>query len=96
VVTFYATGWQSSPDFADGQVATYAQNDCLGACIATVQNVPNSRVVYGGPAPGIVAGVTQFNIELGSTVATGGAAASVTDFSGILNLTVNLTIWVAP
>ncbi len=69
VVTFYATGWQSSfSGFADGQVATYAQDACLGGCAATVQNVPNSTVAYGGAAPGIVAGVTQFNIQLGSTV----------------------------
>ena len=92
VITFYATGWQSSfLGFADGQVTTYAQDACFG-CSATVQNVPNSRVVYGGAAPGIVAGVTQFNIQLGSTVATGGAAASVTNFTG----TLNLTIWVTP
>jgi uncharacterized protein (TIGR03437 family) len=93
VVTFYATGWQSSfSGFADGQVATYAQDACLGGCSATVQNVPNSTVVYGGAAPGIVAGVTQFNIQLGSTVATGGAAASVTNSTASLNL----IIWVTP
>ena len=93
VVTFYATGWQSSfSGLADGQVATYAQDACLGGCAATVQNVPNSTVAYGGAAPGIVAGVTQFNIQLGSTVATGGAAASVTNSTE----TLNLIIWVTP
>jgi uncharacterized protein (TIGR03437 family) len=93
VVTIYATGWQSSfSGLADGQVATYAQDACLGGCAATVQNVPNTTVAYGGAAPGIVAGVTQLNIQLGSTVATGGAAASVSNSTA----TLNLIIWVTP
>ena len=93
VVTFYATGWQSNfSPLADGQVATVAQDACLGSCFATVQNVPNSTVVYGGAAPGIVAGVTQFNIQLGTTPATGGAAVSVTGAAS----TIDLIIWVTP
>lgn len=93
VVTFYATGWQSdfSP-LADGQVATMAQDACFGGCSAIVQNISNPKVVYGGAAPGIVAGVTQFNIQLGTTPATGGAAASVLGPAGVINL----TIWVTP
>ena len=92
VVIFYATGWQTdfSP-LADGQVATMAQDNCFD-CSAMVQNTPNSTVVYGGAAPGIVAGVTQFNIQLGTTPATGGAAASVLGPPGVINL----IIWVTP
>jgi uncharacterized protein (TIGR03437 family) len=92
-VTLYATGWQSSfSPLADGQVATVAQDACLGNCIVSVQNVPNSAVVYGGDAPGIVAGVTQFNIKLGTTIGTGGAAVSLTGPGAAINL----TIWVTP
>jgi uncharacterized protein (TIGR03437 family) len=70
IVTFYATGWQSNfAGLADGQVATTAQDTCLGNCQATVlntQNPQNFTVVYGGAAPGLVAGVTQFNVKLGT------------------------------
>ena len=92
-VTFYATGWQMdfSP-LADGQIATVAQDACLGNCTVNVQNVPNSTVAYGGAAPGIVAGVTQFNVHLGTTPAVGGAAVSLTGPAA----TVDLTVWVMP
>ena len=77
IVTFYATGWQSdfSP-LADGQVPTVAQDVCHGACRAgagTAVSVPFRNlislpvtVVYGGAAPELVAGVTQFNVQLGA------------------------------
>jgi uncharacterized protein (TIGR03437 family) len=59
IVTFYATGWQPTfSPLADGQVATTAQDMCEGTCRAG----SNATVVYGGAAPGIVAGVSQFNI----------------------------------
>ena len=61
IVTFYATGWQSdfSP-LADGQVATAAGDACQGSCLGAA----NFTVLYGGFAPGIVAGVTQFNVRV--------------------------------
>jgi uncharacterized protein (TIGR03437 family) len=69
VVTFYGTGWQ--PNFyplADGQVATAPKDVCLGNCqIVPSFNVyaPSATVEYGGTAPGIVAGVSQFNVRIG-------------------------------
>jgi uncharacterized protein (TIGR03437 family) len=66
VVTFYATGWQSNfSPLADGQIATVAQDQCAGMCQAYLDSSP-AQVLYGGPAPGLVAGMTQFNVLLGS------------------------------
>ncbi len=61
VVFFYATGWQYSFDpLTDGQVATAAISACgINTCAASQGNI-----VYAGAAPGIVAGVTQFNLQL--------------------------------
>ena len=65
---FYATGWPSSFfGLAGGQIATTAQDSCLGTCqISPTTNVftPGATVSYGGIAPAIVAGVTQFNVHL--------------------------------
>jgi uncharacterized protein (TIGR03437 family) len=87
-VTFYATGWQSTfSPLADGQVATTAQDACLGRCGAGGMTLPfpfadqillPATVLYGGDAPGLVAGVTQFNVQLG-TFSSGGSGA--VDFS---------------
>jgi len=75
IVTFYATGWQAnfSPALADGQVATTALDVCQAtlrtqACQAAPPPgvyAPPATVLYGGAAPGIVAGVTQFNVQIG-------------------------------
>jgi uncharacterized protein (TIGR03437 family) len=67
IVTFYATGWQTYLyPYADGQVASSAQNICLtGLCpvVKTTTIYPASgTVLYGGVAPGIVAGVSQLNV----------------------------------
>jgi uncharacterized protein (TIGR03437 family) len=75
-VTFYATGWQSTfAGLADGQIATAAQDACAETCRATSEglvNLAKSAVLYGGAAPGIVAGVTQFNVSLGTIPASAG------------------------
>jgi uncharacterized protein (TIGR03437 family) len=66
VITFYATGWQSSfSPLTDGQIAAAAQDGCLNLCQAYT-DLSDAEVLYGGAAPGIVAGVTQFNIRLGA------------------------------
>ena len=83
IVTFYVTGFQSSfAPLADGQVATVADNDacalesgCMitAATVAFFQLGPLSipaTVTYAGAAPGIVAGVTQFNLQVGTPTAT--------------------------
>jgi uncharacterized protein (TIGR03437 family) len=83
VLTFYATGWQSNfPFLTDGQVETSAQNVCgpggplpvpvteVRGCQVVPSNIlPIGVVTYAGAAPGIVAGITQFNV----LISTGGA-----------------------
>jgi uncharacterized protein (TIGR03437 family) len=68
IITFYATGFQTNfYPLADGQVATVAHDYCGTLCLV---NPPTATIVYGGAAPGIVAGVTQFNVQLPSTPST--------------------------
>ena len=101
IVTFYATGWQSNfSALADGQVATVAQDACLGTCwaSATVSALPfnpgfsiAATVLYGGAAPGLVAGATQFNVQLGTApthIGTYGFSLTVG------NPTVTQTVWI--
>jgi uncharacterized protein (TIGR03437 family) len=93
----FATGWPSNfSGLADGQVATTMQDSCAGACqIATLnaQNPANFSVLYGGPAPGFVAGVTQFNVHLGTT-------ASQSEFGVNLQIfgpaTITQMVWMKP
>ena len=107
-MTFYATGWQSNfSPLADGQVATVAQDACLGTCRAgassgglapfgpSLLNLA-ATVQYGGAAPGFVAGVTQFNVLLGTVTAppsTGTNAFSLTLTGPTVNQTVTQTVW---
>jgi uncharacterized protein (TIGR03437 family) len=93
IVTFYATGWQSNfAPLVDGQIATTAEDGCQGSCYAYVDD-SDAEVLYAGPAPGIVAGVTQFNVRLGAVQASDsarnlivyGASTSVIEF-----------VWVSP
>jgi uncharacterized protein (TIGR03437 family) len=108
IVTFYATGWQSSfSSLADGQVATLAQDACLGTCLAGAFTVPipfgsqfvlPATVMYGGAAPGIVAGITQFNVQLGTFSASMGTYYFALSVSGpsATGPSVSLGIWVTP
>lgn len=108
IVTFYATGWQSTfSPLADGQVATVAQDACLGACRASAGTLPlpfssqyvlPATVLYGGAAPGMVAGVTQFNVQLGAFSATGGIYAFNLTVAGppLTGPAVSQTLWVTP
>jgi uncharacterized protein (TIGR03437 family) len=95
VITFYATGWQSdfSP-LADGQVATAAQAIFSGNYCVAIQGVSSATVLYAGDAPGIVAGVSQFNIQLGAVSVVGQVGFSVNFPSAIYQ--VNQSVWVAP
>jgi uncharacterized protein (TIGR03437 family) len=83
IVTFWVTGFQPSfAPLADGQVATVANNDACAlelGCAMTAQTVAYfhlgsfsvpTTVLYAGAAPGMVAGVTQFNLQVGTPVAT--------------------------
>ena len=68
IITFYATGFQANfYPLADGQVATVAHDYCGTLCLI---DPTTATIVYGGAAPGIVAGVTQFNVQLPSTPST--------------------------
>lgn len=91
IVTFWVTGFQSSfAPLTDGQVASVANNDACAlesGCTITAEAVigahpPNpsipTTVLYAGAAPGMVAGVTQFNLQVGTP-------ATVNDFSLVLN-----------
>ena len=86
IVIFYGTGWQTAfGPLADGQVATAAQDVCLGGCQALallnggvvlpfVGGNPvgyPATVLYGGAAPGEIAGVSQFNVQLGTSPGMG-------------------------
>jgi uncharacterized protein (TIGR03437 family) len=78
-VTVYATGAQQNfAPLADGQIATAAKDLCKGFCGATLTafyppifagssaSVIAPTVLYGGTAPGAVAGITQFNVQVGT------------------------------
>lgn len=106
-VTFYATGWQSVfYPLTDGQVASLAQDSCLGSCVltsATTLDYADATVLYGGSAPGIVAGVSQLNIQIdsvqgvqtpyqfGFTIAVPPGASA---FAGTATLT--QSVWIEP
>jgi uncharacterized protein (TIGR03437 family) len=117
IVTFYGTGWQSNfAPFADGQVATAAQDTCLGTCTASASSgtfepggfgggiqfvsLP-ATALYGGAAPGIVAGVTQFNVQLGTTTSSldGSPSTATAAYSvsvGTASNFVSAGVWITP
>ncbi len=83
IVTFWVTGFQSSfAPLADGQVANVANNNACAlarGCTITAQTVAYfhlgslsipTTVLYAGAAPGMVAGVTQFNLQVGTPTGT--------------------------
>jgi uncharacterized protein (TIGR03437 family) len=96
VVTFYATGWQSSfSPLTDGQADIAAQDACLGNCYAEATIGTDYAVLYGGAAPGIIAGVTQFNVRIGTTIPASPSAVQIDLFiSGPALVTQSL--WVTP
>lgn len=115
IVKFYTTGWQSNfAPLADGQVATAMQDTCLGACTAsassgiigipfvggTVTSLP-ATALYGGAAPGFIAGVTQFNVQLGTTASSLGgspstATAAYTVSVGTAGNFASAGVWITP
>jgi uncharacterized protein (TIGR03437 family) len=89
VVSFYGTGFQTSfANLLDGQVPTQAQSAfCpIGTCVAS-----QGTILYEGPAPGLVAGVTQVNLRLNFSI---GGPQQVSIFVYDFNTVVN--IWVTP
>jgi uncharacterized protein (TIGR03437 family) len=99
IVTFYATGWQANYPLADGQVANSAQNICLLniSCPVVQTNTiypASGTVLYAGAAPGVVAGVSQLNIQIGP-IQPGSSPFQFNFYvAGPGNLT--QTVWVAP
>ena len=118
-VTFYGTGWQSNfAPLADGQVATVANDVCLGQCTASVTSstppqcvgfcglalpfgasIP-ATVQYAGAAPGLVAGATQFNVQLGAVPASSGVSPMNLSVTGagptLANGSVGVYLWIEP
>jgi uncharacterized protein (TIGR03437 family) len=93
VVSFYATGWQSSfAPLTDGQIATQAIN----ACASTICSASQGTIVYAGAAPGIVAGVTQFNLQLN----TGAQPVAIKNLQQVAisvgGFTQSISLWVTP
>jgi uncharacterized protein (TIGR03437 family) len=72
VVKFYATGWETDfTPLTDGEIARTLVDRCQGNCIGA-GSTPNPsvrlpvRVLYGGDAPGYVAGISQFHVQIGA------------------------------
>jgi uncharacterized protein (TIGR03437 family) len=97
VITFYATGWQSVfAPLADGQVAATAQTVCTnaGACpVLPLDNVLSGAVLYAGAAPGIVAGVSQLNVEISTNAIVSGTPGQFS-FTVTGPASVSQTVWV--
>jgi uncharacterized protein (TIGR03437 family) len=94
VVSFYATGWQSSFDpLTDGQVALQAINSCpTSNCFAS-----QGTIVYAGAAPGIVAGVTQFNLQLNTGPQPVPVKGQLQELAiSVTGLNQLISIWVTP
>jgi uncharacterized protein (TIGR03437 family) len=94
VVSLYATGWQSSfAPLTDGQVALQANNACA---FSVVCSASGGAIVYAGASPGIVAGVTQFNLQLNGSP----QPVSVTNLQQVTILVSGLnqlvSLWVTP
>jgi uncharacterized protein (TIGR03437 family) len=81
VVAIWATGIGAIPfgGWQDGVVATGAVD--FGCCQVSVQGRP-ANVLYGGAAPGIVAGVAQVNFQVPAQVVEFGPTVDVTLGSG--------------
>jgi uncharacterized protein (TIGR03437 family) len=73
VVSIWATGTPADL-FIDGQVATAAAD--FGCCAVFAGPGP-AEVLYGGAAPGIVAGVVQVNFRVPVPVADGALAVTI-------------------
>ena len=72
------------------------QDVCQGTCqIITLnaQNPANFTVLYGGAAPGFVAGVTQFNVHLGTTGSQSEIGVNLEIFGPA---TITQTVWMKP
>ena len=74
---------------------------CLGFCFAkpaiTVIASITATVLYGGAAPGLVAGISQFNVQLGTPPASIGTNQfTVNVTGGPANATVSEGVYIAP
>lgn len=74
----------------------FVPSPCLGFCFALPgQTTITATALYGGAAPGLVAGITQFNVQLGNPPAAGGTNFfEVTVTLG--NSTVSEGVYIAP
>jgi uncharacterized protein (TIGR03437 family) len=93
-------------DACDGacQASAKAYNyvtQCLGFCFAkpaiNVIASITASVLYGGAAPGMVAGVSQFNVQLGTLPAGSGTNQFVLSVTGgPANTSFSQEVWIAP
>jgi len=66
IVTFYVSGLGvTTPVMQDGSLAT-APLPTLNASVGVLLGGTNAKVLYAGPAPGEIAGLTQINIQVPS------------------------------
>jgi uncharacterized protein (TIGR03437 family) len=73
IVSFWATGTGAYFEAADGYIQTGAGTDCA-ICSVVLQN---GLTLYGGAAPGMVSGITQFNLQLPAQILTPRIAVAV-------------------
>ena len=96
-VFFYATGFQTSfAPLVDGQIATQANGIVCpqGSCAASL-----GTILYEGAAPGIVAGVTQINLQLNIAGSQSLSITGLQQVSIILeleNFNTVVTLWIVP
>jgi uncharacterized protein (TIGR03437 family) len=81
-ISLYITGaGQTSPASVDGQIATAAAVQQLPVTV-TIGGI-SAVVSYAGAAPGLVAGVTQVNVQIPAGVATGSAVPVTVMVGGV-------------
>jgi uncharacterized protein (TIGR03437 family) len=69
---------------------------CLGFCLALPgQTVISATALYGGAAPGLVAGITQFNVQLGAPPAASGTNLFEVTVT-LANSSVSEGVYIAP
>jgi uncharacterized protein (TIGR03437 family) len=94
-VSIFVTGWPSNfSGLSDGQVVTTMQDSCpCQVETLNAQNPSNFTVLYGGTAPGFIAGVTQFNVHLGTSGSQSEIGVNLEIFGAA---TVTQTVWMKP
>jgi uncharacterized protein (TIGR03437 family) len=81
-IAVYATGeGQTNPGGVDGKLGDTVAPRPIQSPTATVGGI-SAQVQYAGGAPGLVAGVSQINVQIPQAIAGGGSVPLVLTFSG--------------